>query len=232
MKSITLSALCASILVAASGAAQASLVDRGGGLIYDTALNVTWLQDANYARTSGYDADGFMSWDAATAWAGQLVYGGYDDWRLPGVAPANGVSFNYAATYNGSTDAGYNITRPSSELAYNFYVNLGNQGSNTTTGAPTSCNAGSCFTNTGLFTNLVAGYGSWYGQEFWGYGYAGYGWVFDSHGYQSGNFKTVNYYAWAVRPGDVAVVPVPGAIWLLGSGLLGLLSFKRRSNIG
>jgi len=34
------------ILVAISGAAQASLIDRGGGLIYDTNLNVTWLADA------------------------------------------------------------------------------------------------------------------------------------------------------------------------------------------
>ena len=28
--------------------ALAALIDRGGGLIYDTVLDVTWLQDANY----------------------------------------------------------------------------------------------------------------------------------------------------------------------------------------
>ena len=32
-----------------SGAAQATLIDRGGGLIYDSVLNVTWLQNANLA---------------------------------------------------------------------------------------------------------------------------------------------------------------------------------------
>jgi hypothetical protein len=60
--------LLAGLLLAAglSGAAQAALVDRGGGLIYDTDLNVTWLQDANYAQTSGYDADGRMTWGDAT----------------------------------------------------------------------------------------------------------------------------------------------------------------------
>jgi hypothetical protein len=26
---------------------QAMLVDRGGGMIYDTTLHITWLQDAN-----------------------------------------------------------------------------------------------------------------------------------------------------------------------------------------
>ena len=29
--------------------ASATLIDRGGGLIYDTDLDITWLQDANYA---------------------------------------------------------------------------------------------------------------------------------------------------------------------------------------
>ncbi|MDZ7752733.1 MAG: hypothetical protein U5S82_13950 [Gammaproteobacteria bacterium] len=32
-----------------SGAASATLFDRGRGLIYDDVLDITWLQDANYA---------------------------------------------------------------------------------------------------------------------------------------------------------------------------------------
>ena len=51
-------ALGLAVGLAMSGAAQAALHDRGGGLVYDDVLNVTWLQDANYAQTSGYDADG------------------------------------------------------------------------------------------------------------------------------------------------------------------------------
>jgi hypothetical protein len=31
-----------------TGSAQATLLDRGNGLIYDDVLNITWLQDANY----------------------------------------------------------------------------------------------------------------------------------------------------------------------------------------
>ena len=52
----------AAVGVLSSGLAQAALHDRGGGLLYDDILGVTWLQDANYAKTSGYDADGRMNW--------------------------------------------------------------------------------------------------------------------------------------------------------------------------
>lgn len=43
---------------------------------YDTVLNITWLADASYAKTSGYDADGLLSWDAAKTWAAQLNING------------------------------------------------------------------------------------------------------------------------------------------------------------
>lgn len=62
---------------------HAELFDRGNGLIYDSDSNITWLTDANYAKTSGFDADGKMTWSQANAWAANLTYGGYSDWRLP-----------------------------------------------------------------------------------------------------------------------------------------------------
>jgi hypothetical protein len=34
------------------------LINRGGGMIYDTTANITWLADMNYAYTSGYVASG------------------------------------------------------------------------------------------------------------------------------------------------------------------------------
>jgi hypothetical protein len=84
-----------------AGTANATLLDRGGGLIYDDVLDITWLQDANYAQTSGYDADGMMTWYDAIVWAEKLEY--YDsvrevtgtDWRLPQTLPVDGVSYNY-----------------------------------------------------------------------------------------------------------------------------------------
>ena len=35
-------------------------------------------------------------------------------------------------------------------------------------------------------------------------------------------------FAWAVRDGDVLSAPIPGAVWLLGTGLAGLAALRRR----
>lgn len=64
--------------------------------IDDTTLNITWLEDWNYAKTSAsaaanaggsgsnaIHAEGTMGWDVANSWANNLVYGRFDDCRLP-----------------------------------------------------------------------------------------------------------------------------------------------------
>ncbi|MCK5092950.1 MAG: VPLPA-CTERM sorting domain-containing protein, partial [Gammaproteobacteria bacterium] len=59
-------------------------------------------------------------------------------------------------------------------------------------------------------------------------------WYFNTYdGKQSYNGKSYSYYAWAVHDGDVgaSVVPVPAAVWLFGSGLIGLVGFARRKKI-
>ena len=57
-------------------ASHAELIDRGNGLIYDSVQDLTWTQDAGM---SGYRT----SWDDAMAWAANLEFGAYSDWRLP-----------------------------------------------------------------------------------------------------------------------------------------------------
>jgi hypothetical protein len=42
---VVLSALI--MVIGVSVSAQATLIDNGGGFLYDTDLNITWLQDAN-----------------------------------------------------------------------------------------------------------------------------------------------------------------------------------------
>ncbi|GBD97971.1 MAG TPA: DUF1566 domain-containing protein [Nitrospirae bacterium] len=80
MKSISIFVMLLALVSGLTASAQADLIDRGGGLIYDTELEVTWLQDTIY----GFEWDtGRMYWDDAMAWADSLVYQGYDDWRLP-----------------------------------------------------------------------------------------------------------------------------------------------------
>lgn len=73
--------------------ADAELRDNGGGLIYDSDYDITWLQDANYANTSGYKgtnhANGKMNWQDAKDWAGSLSYQGAYTWRLPEMVDIN-----------------------------------------------------------------------------------------------------------------------------------------------
>ena len=66
------------------------LIDRGRGLLYDVERDLTWLQDTNYAKTSGHSRDGQMTWDDAKAWVARLNYRGITGWRLPTALNADG----------------------------------------------------------------------------------------------------------------------------------------------
>ena len=58
-------------------------------------------------------------------------------------------------------------------------------------------------------------------------------WYFNMDTGIQANSSQINsrYYAWAVHDGDVAVIPVPAAFWLFGSGLMGLVGIARRKKI-
>lgn len=224
--------------------AQAALHDRGSGLIYDDVLDLTWLQDANYAQTSGYDADGGMSWNSAVAWATSLSYYdsvrnvAYTGWRLPTVTPIDGVAFDSRFRNIGTSDAGFNISAPgtlyegstASEMAYMYYQNLGNPGLYTPDGTENFCSSG-CIQNTGPFLNLKTDKYYWTGVE---YDLdTSQAWVFGMNtGIQGAGYKehpNNSFYAWAVRDGDVASVPEADtwATLLVGLGLVGMAVGRR-----
>jgi len=75
-KNLHIAFVMAILLLTLKSPVQANLVDRGNGLIYDTDLNITWLQDASLSGTT-------MTWLDASAWADNLLFQGFDDWRLP-----------------------------------------------------------------------------------------------------------------------------------------------------
>lgn len=215
MKSPVFLTLCAGILGVVSSTAQASLIDRGGGLIYDDDLNITWLADANYSFTSGYDADGRMTWSQATTWAADLVYHDsvrdvdYTDWRLPfSLQPDAGCS--QQNTQLPSFSGGYSCT--GSEMGHLYFTELGGV-------------AGGSAPSFGPFQNVQA-------AQYW----TGTTYTLDSsigiyfpmtHGYQSPADKEGNQYAaWAVRGGDV--VPAPATVWLMTTAIGFLVPWAAR----
>jgi hypothetical protein len=211
----------AAIILMAGSVSEAALIDRGGGLIYDTELNVTWLQDANYAYTSGYIAslgtgtNGQMTRAQAETWAASLAY--YDSvrnvtltgWRLPKTLPVNGSSYTDTGNFcNGSNDLSYNIGAPgsaypgskASEMAYMFYNNLGGKAL-VDFGCLNQADPG--IQTPGPFINIQPYYWSATEYPF----YANTWFVFN---FQSGAQAYDNgwYYAWAVRDGDVGSASV------------------------
>ena len=212
-----------------SSSSHAALYDRGNGLIYDDVLDITWMQDANYAQTSGYDLDGRMTWFDANTWADQLEYGGYDDWRLPSANLMNPTSPCNAA--DGSCDLGYNNT--TGELGHMFYNNLGNLGYRDTNGNSQSGYGvtNSSFTdgNSGASVSIVnlQNGAYWYGDEYAPDTNAA--WVFETEVGSQSAFEASSLYSWAVRDGDISTVPVPAGAWLFGSALAGLLVARSKN---
>lgn len=230
MNPIRTLALAATLVVSTSGA-DAALVDRGGGMIYDSTLNITWLADMNYAKTSGYSgpggsADGRMTWSAAKTWADNLVYGGFSDWRLPTLNPSDttcSLNFNPGGGWP-LQYYGYNCT--GGELSHLFVSDLGNKA-----GESVLNQAGDTaqqMANLAMFSN-VQSYHYWSGVEY--APIAGGAWQFDTGNgsqYDDGGLS-FRLYAVAVRPGDVAAsVPEPQAAGLALTALVALALTRRR----
>lgn len=220
-------------LMAIAGAAQATLADRGGGMVYDTTRGITWLADMNYAQTSGHtgtgvNADGTMTWAAATAWADNLVYGGFSDWRLPTLNPADTTCSWVLNPGGGFPNQHHGVNCTGGELSGLFVTDLGynNNGS----GLITSDDTAEQIANLALFSN-VQSYSYWSGTEYAPNPQAA--WHFKTNnGYQIYFGKSISFYAVAVRPGDVAS-PVPElptlTMVLLGLGATAVARRRRPS---
>ena len=194
--------ITAIITLVLSNNTSAALIGRLGGLAYyDTDADLTWLADAN-------SAGDMLSLASANTWAGNLIVDGVGGWRLPETLQPD-LSCDYQ---NVDESSGMNCT--GSEMGNLFYNGLGNT-------------AGS-LTNTGPFSNLFP-------AEFWSAtkfepipGIDDLAWLFNMGvGAQAWTVDRNLKFAWAMQSGDVSAVPVPAAIWLFGSGLIGLFGVVR-----
>jgi hypothetical protein len=213
------------ILMVMAGAADAALLMRGtdilgNKLIYDTDMDITWYDYTKSADT----------WDNQVAWADSLEVtfndATYNDWRLPATVDGSYV-YGYSGPDSGSDWGeyvysytwGYNLYN--SEIGYLFYIELDNNGYIARDGASQSDYG---LENTGVFDKLPEMW-CWSGTEHadnqaWGFGFF--------LGYQGADSKTYEAPALAVRPGDVAPVPVPSTIFLLASGIFAMAGDRLR----
>jgi hypothetical protein len=220
-----------------AGTAQAALSTNGNGLIYDNVSNITFTSDANLFKTQAtsdanlvttiiFDtatvgthlvaatdfntATGTMNWWGAQAWIGYLnktTYHGYNTWSLPITNPAT-----------------VSIAKTGSQLSELFYDELG--------GTAGSSIVSSHNANYNLFTNFSNAAVFWSSTENVAQSTSS-AWYFDNTNGGQGYANKVGYFsALPILQGNASPVPVPGAAWLFGTGLIGLWGFKKHKNIG
>lgn len=198
---------------------NASLINRGNGLIYDSTQNLTWVQDPLGAveagrfqpspRISGQTGTITLTPDGRSNFGDPAVllnlngtsYKGYNDWRRPGGISPAGFGVTRAmliASVNSMDNELYNLFNTVGNDLSLFNLPVGGWvfwSSNLQLADP----ANGLFSNNGVFQfNTQTGASTLV------------------------NRQTVLSSEWAVRAGDVAVssVPLPPTLLLFISGLL------------
>lgn len=199
-----IAATCVSLTlfsVSAGAALLGRLAATPGGTDYQAYYDT----DADLTWLADANAAGAVTWVGADAQAAGLNIDGVTGWRLPTtMQPDTTCSDN---TKGASQFFGTGCT--GSEMGHLYNVD------GITLAAP------------GLFSNVQSAY--WSGTAFAPDTDQVWAFFFES-GFQGFNAKNFDLSAWAVQSGDVSAIPVPAAVWLFGSGLLGLLGMARRKS--
>ena len=200
--------LAATVLLTFSGAANGALINIGSAtydgsvynLFYEDDQNLVWL---DYTHSQAL-------WGPQNTWASTL-----------GSNLTVELKEGYSSTINWNTgwrlpiagDAPVNWSYDtSSEMGYLNYVSLGNPAG----GLPPY--------DLSPFVEL-GDYDYWLGtaapaSQAWIYGF--------NPGLLYKDNQSAFYWGLAVHPGTVSAVPIPGAVWLLGSGLICLVGLTRK----
>ena len=189
--------------------------------VYDDVLDITWLADANYAKTIGSNvgfSSGLMEWHDAQNFVDNLTIGGFENWRLPE------ISCGYNNLYGCSS-----VNNQAGEL-YELIINsLGNiehvEKINPTTFFSYSfldAFNGQEYT----FIGLPPAGQIWYSTPLGG-SYGGH-WTFT--GLRNHNIVSGWAQVWAVHDGDIGAspVPLPAGVYLFISSLVGLGILKTK----
>jgi len=207
-KSRLLGVVCAVLFSFITMSANAAFIGRletspGSGVFqayYDDQLDITWTANANI--------NGFDTWYNHAAWAASLDIDGVTGWRLASM------------DVNGD-DVVVLCTSDQEACKDNEYGHLFNYGAGTVFGS------GITHASPSPFNHIQAG-SYWSSTDYidtdsaWDFGLG-------SGDHHTGS-KTFTDYAWAVHSGDVGAVPIPPALWLFGSGLLGLIGIARKKS--
>lgn len=214
------------ITIVAVAPAGATLIDRGNGLIYDDDLNITWLQNANLAATNQFGltqsvgivpgvgeigSTGRMSWYTANNWITGMNaanHKGFNNWRLPITTQPDPSCANQL---NGLS---YGTGCTGSELGHLYNV----EGITWVVPDPFDQVQYSIYWSGKK--SEADNDGAWV--------------LYFTAGSQGLYSLSGQWFPWAVRSGDVNVhgtVPEPGTIFLLGTGLAGLVVWRRKKTV-